>query len=194
MATGNPLLRAAEIQARLGALKTRQQPANSKVFLQSRPMAHKNYTAKAASTHIDAGEFSTFASWPNEPVHGATIVLGLFHTPPEPNGPNTEYETWGGALVKIGKKGKRLYLWDCNIEGTSGLPNFQIQCATKGHSELSAYLGGKFDLREIWIGGKTMGDGDTPFELTMQWLDDVLASGDNSALGAPSFACVWEKK
>ncbi|MCJ1398311.1 hypothetical protein MMC11_001509 [Xylographa trunciseda] len=193
MTSSNPLIRAAEIQTRLVALNNRQQPINVEVFLQTRPMAYKDYTDKAAGTHVDAEEFCTFSAWMNRPLRGATIILGLFHTPVGPKGLTSgHHETWAGALVKLGKKGRHLFLWDCNTEKTSGLPNFVVRSATRGQSELGEYLNGKFDLRTIWVGGKALGNNDTPFELTMQWLDEILTSGGNGP-GWDSFDCVWEK-
>ncbi|MCJ1319962.1 hypothetical protein MMC15_005298 [Xylographa vitiligo] len=189
MASPNPLLRAADIQTRLVALKNRQYPASVKVFLQTHPMAYKDITAKTASMHVDAEEFYTFSAWMAQPLRGATIVLGLFHTPLGPEG--SEHQTWAGALVIRGRKNKHLFLWDCNVEKTSGLPNFLVKSATKGQSELGDFLRSKFDLKTIWVGGKTLENGDTPFELTIQWLEEILTSGESSS-GWDSFNCVWE--
>ena len=193
MASLNPLMRATDIQTRLVALTNRPKPVSVKVFLQTRPMAYKDYTAKAASMHVDAEEFYTFSTWIAKPLRGATIALGFFHTPSAPEGLTSEHETWGGALVIRGRKSKHLFLWDCNVEKTSGLPNFLVQSATKGQSELGDYLRSKFDLKTIWVGGKALGNGDTSFELTMEWLEEILTSGEASS-GWDSFNCVWEKE
>ncbi|MCJ1287004.1 hypothetical protein MMC26_006351 [Xylographa opegraphella] len=155
-------------------------------------MAYKDYTAKTASMHVDAEDLYTFSTWMAQPLRGATIVLGLFHTATAPEGLTSEHETWAAAVVIRARRSKHLFLWDCNVQKTSGLPNFVVQAATKGQSELGDYLCGKFDLKTIWVGGKALGNGDTPFELTMEWLEEILGAGESSS-GWDSFNCVWEK-
>ncbi|MCJ1289855.1 hypothetical protein MMC34_001388 [Xylographa carneopallida] len=191
MASSTPIVRAVDIQTRLVEMKTLPQQPGVKVILQTRPMAYKDYPAKAASTHIDAEDLYTFSAWMVEPLRDATVVLGLFHTSTAPDGSTSEHETWAGAMVHRGRKKKHLFLYDCNVGQSSGLPNFLVQSATKGQSELGAYLCGKFNLNTIWVGGEALGNGDTPFELTMQWLEAIWTFGETSS-GWDSFKCVWK--